>query len=74
MFQQIRAVAQYSYKILKLDSDNAANMLYCNGRLVHRSRNEIGDQCYSVSSKSLTQYVYCYKEKYCSFNHQLLHM
>ena len=49
-FQQIRQVAQYSYRILKLDNDKAANMLYVNGRLIHRTREEIGDRSYSVST------------------------
>jgi hypothetical protein len=50
-FQQIKSVAQYSYRILKLDNDKAANMLYVNGRLIHRTREEIGDRSYSVSTE-----------------------
>ena len=47
-FQQMKNLAQYKYRILRLDSDDAANMLYVNGRLIHRSRDEIGEKSYSV--------------------------
>ena len=46
--QQMKNLAQYKYRILRLDSDDAANMLYVNGRLIHRSRDEIGEKSYSV--------------------------
>lgn len=48
LFQQMKSLAQYKYRILRLDSDDAANMLYVNGRLIHRSRDEIGEKSYSV--------------------------
>lgn len=54
VMQQIRQVAQYSYRILKLDNDKAANMLYVNGRLIHRTREEIGDRSYSVLDEKIT--------------------
>ena len=44
----MKNLAQYKYRILRLDSDDAANMLYVNGRLIHRSRDEIGEKSYSV--------------------------
>jgi hypothetical protein len=47
-FQQMKNLAQYKYRILRLESDDAANMLYVNGRLIHRSRDEIGEKSYSV--------------------------
>ncbi|XP_060065709.1 N(G),N(G)-dimethylarginine dimethylaminohydrolase 1-like isoform X2 [Ylistrum balloti] len=54
VLNQIRTTAQYSYKILKLDNDRAANMLYVNGRLIHRTRSEIGEKCYSVLDEKIT--------------------
>ena len=47
-FQQMKNLAQYKYRILRLESDDAANMLYVNWRLIHRSRDEIGEKSYSV--------------------------
>lgn len=41
--------AQFSYDLLKLENDAAANMIYANGRLIHRTREEIGVECWSVS-------------------------
>ncbi|XP_060065708.1 N(G),N(G)-dimethylarginine dimethylaminohydrolase 1-like isoform X1 [Ylistrum balloti] len=55
VLNQIRTTAQYSYKILKLDNDRAANMLYVNGRLIHRTRSEIGEKCYSEIQDKLDQ-------------------
>ena len=43
--------AQFSYDLLKLENDAAANMIYANGRLIHRTREEIGGECWSVSDK-----------------------
>ena len=49
LFQQIRGRAQFSYEVLKLETDAAANMLYINGRLTHRTREEINENSMSVS-------------------------
>ncbi|KAK3087896.1 hypothetical protein FSP39_012247 [Pinctada imbricata] len=53
VMQQIKAVAQFSYRILKLDSDYAANMTYVNGRLIHRTREEIGERSYSTLDEKI---------------------
>ncbi|CAC5382118.1 DDAH [Mytilus coruscus] len=50
---QMKSLAQYKYRILRLDSDDAANMLYVNGRLIHRSRDEIGEKSYSAIQDNL---------------------
>lgn len=47
--QQIKMRAQFSYELLKLESDAASNMIYVNGRLLHRTREEIGETASSVS-------------------------
>ena len=49
-FQQIRERAQFSYEVLKLETDAASNMLYINGRLIHRTREEINENSMSVST------------------------
>ncbi|KAJ8299903.1 hypothetical protein KUTeg_021422 [Tegillarca granosa] len=49
VFKQMKSLAQYSYRILHLESDTASDMLYVNNRLVHRTREEIGEKSYSVS-------------------------
>ncbi|CAC5382117.1 DDAH [Mytilus coruscus] len=51
---QMKSLAQYKYRILRLDSDDAANMLYVNGRLIHRSRDEIGEKSYSILDEKIT--------------------
>lgn len=53
IYKQIKMRAQYSYELLKLDSDNAGNMIYVNGRLLHRTRDEIGDTCWSVLDEKI---------------------
>lgn len=42
-------VASYPYKVMQLDSREAADMLYINGRLIHHVRTEMGDTSYGVS-------------------------
>lgn len=51
--QQIKMQAQFSYDLLKLETDEAANMIYVNGRLIHRTREEIGEVCFSVCTPAL---------------------
>ena len=53
-FKQMKNLAQYKYRILRLESDDAANMLYVNGRLIHRSRDEIGEKSYSILDEKIT--------------------
>jgi len=53
VFKQTKMHAQFSYELLKLDSDAAANMIYVNGRLVHRTREEISETCWSVLDEKI---------------------
>lgn len=53
ILKQIRERAQFSYEVLKLETDAAANMLYINGRLVHRTREEINDNSMSVLDEKI---------------------
>lgn len=42
LFQQIKEKTSCQYYKIEFDSDVPANMLYVNGRLIHRTRDEIG--------------------------------
>ncbi|KAL3872142.1 hypothetical protein ACJMK2_040093 [Sinanodonta woodiana] len=53
VLKQLRANAQFSYKILKMESDTAANMLYVNGRLIHRTREEIKENNWSILDEKI---------------------
>ncbi|KAH3800384.1 N(G),N(G)-dimethylarginine dimethylaminohydrolase 1-like [Dreissena polymorpha] len=53
IYKQIKMQAQFSYELLKLDSDAAANMIYVNGHLIHRTRDEIPDVCWSVLDEKI---------------------
>ena len=53
----MQEVASCQYKIMQLDSRQAVDMLYVNGRLIHHVREEMGDHSYGVSH----QQVYFYK-------------
>lgn len=46
ILQKMQEVASYPYKVMQLDSRQAADMLYVNGRLIHHVRNEMGDNSY----------------------------
>lgn len=53
LLKQIRERAQFSYEVLKLETDAAANMLYINGRLIHRTREEINENSMSVLDEKI---------------------
>lgn len=53
VLKQIRGRAQFSYEVLKLETDAAANMLYINGRLIHRTREEINENSMSVLDEKI---------------------
>ncbi|XP_052789541.1 N(G),N(G)-dimethylarginine dimethylaminohydrolase 1-like [Mya arenaria] len=53
IYRQIKQQAQFSYELLKLEDDSAANMIYLNGRLIHRTRDEMADVCWSVLDEKI---------------------
>ncbi|XP_045188318.1 N(G),N(G)-dimethylarginine dimethylaminohydrolase 1-like [Mercenaria mercenaria] len=53
VYKQIKMRAQFSYELLKLDTDEAANMIYVNGRLINRTREEVGETCWSVLDEKI---------------------
>ncbi|XP_025112236.1 N(G),N(G)-dimethylarginine dimethylaminohydrolase 1-like isoform X1 [Pomacea canaliculata] len=46
ILKKMQDVASYPYKVMQLDSREAADMLYINGRLIHHVRTEMGDTSY----------------------------
>lgn len=49
MFQEIEKKSRFKYDFLCLDSDVAANLVYFNGQLLHKTVQEIGTASYNVS-------------------------
>lgn len=53
VYKQIKMNAQFGYELLKLNSDEAANMIYVNGHLIHRTREEINETSYSILDEKI---------------------
>lgn len=51
ILKRIERVASFSYQTLTLDEEFAANMLYINGHLIHRSPLEIPESHKTIKSK-----------------------
>lgn len=49
LFQRIEREATFGYQVLTVPEDAAANVLYINGTLIHRTDDEIPESCKVIS-------------------------
>ncbi len=49
-FQRMDCQKIYNYKVLQMPSKLGADMLYVNGRLIHRTHDELTQDSYTVST------------------------
>ncbi|XP_055955917.1 N(G),N(G)-dimethylarginine dimethylaminohydrolase 1-like [Patella vulgata] len=66
MFQAVKNKAKFDYKYVELEKDTSANVLYINGKVVHKTQPELGDHDYKklLSNISGDRVEVCMDEMY----------
>ncbi|XP_050390587.1 N(G),N(G)-dimethylarginine dimethylaminohydrolase 1 [Patella vulgata] len=53
IMKEMQSLAEYTYRVLHLDNRAGVDMLYINGRLIHRTREEMGEKNYGVIDEKI---------------------